>query len=133
MEWLREGCDPPSRVSPPPRGADVYDYVDVDRPTFLGDHIMFEFLCYNAANPDIYAALIELARRVKNAGHKRCSARVLWETIRFRRMVSRKPGQKWVLNNTYLPYYVRLIEQNEPELRDFFEKRKSRADQLDEI
>ena len=89
---------------------------------------MHAFMAFHAANPDIYETIVALARKVKAAGHRHCSFRVLWETIRFRRMISRKPGEKWALNNNHCPFYVRLIELQEPSLRGFFEKRTSKAD-----
>ena len=93
---------------------------------------MHAFMAFHAANPDIYETIVALARKVKAAGHRHCSFRVLWETIRFRRMIARKPGEKWALNNNHCPFYVRLIEEQEPSLRGFFEKRTSKADVPDD-
>jgi hypothetical protein len=93
---------------------------------------MQAFQAFHAANPEVYDTLVALATKVKAAGHRHCSFRVLWETIRFRRMIARKPGEKWALNNNHCPFYVRLIELQAPSLRGFFEKRTSKADSQEE-
>jgi len=88
-----------------------------------------KFKEYHKKYPNIYKKFKELAIEAKNIGHKHFSARGLFQVMRFKMGGDLKEdGFKY--NNNYTPFYVRLLENECPVFVDFFEKRKSKSDEL---
>ena len=87
------------------------------------------FLVFHCANPDVYAALVELALKGLRIGRmKRGSINQLFEVLRWDKTIHTDPGaDPFKLNNNHRPYYARLIMACEPELAGWFETRKVRA------
>lgn len=82
---------------------------------------------YHRRNPHIYDKLVGMARAMKGRGHP-CSIGMFFEVLRYRYNLKSDTDEPFVLNNSYRSFYVRLIEQNHPELRGAFRKRRSIAD-----
>jgi hypothetical protein len=83
---------------------------------------------FHAKNPSIYAMLRELALKLTEAGYRRWSLRMLWGTLRYQLAIrANDPESDWGLNDHYTPHYARLLMQDEPALKDFFETRTLRA------
>ena len=82
------------------------------------------FAEFHAQNPAIYLELVRRARWAKTRGAKRLGMRMLYECLRWDVTVQtvRLPGEP-KLNDWWAPYYSRLIQAQEPDLRGFFETR----------
>lgn len=54
---------------------------------------------------------------------KKIGAKAIWERLRWHYEVSRREGEDFKLNNSFVSYVARFSEEREPALRGFFEKR----------
>jgi hypothetical protein len=84
------------------------------------------FRAFHETNPQVYAELRDLALRAKRAGLKRYGMKGLFEVLRWNRALQTQ-GEPWLLNNNYTAHYARLLMERVPELRGFFETRRSVA------
>ena len=83
------------------------------------------FRLFHAANPQVYAALRDMALAQVAAGHGRLSIKMLWEVLRYRAMLT--TGDEWrMLNNDFTRCYSWLLMDSEPDLAGVFEKRERR-------
>ena len=82
---------------------------------------------FHMDNPHVYQILVELARNLKAAGHKRLGIRMLWETMRYELMTDTIHPKGFKLNDHYHSRYARLIMEQEPDLDGIFETRKLRS------
>lgn len=87
------------------------------------------FQRYHAENPQIYRLLLRFALEAKQAGRIRLGIKMLYERVRWHTTVETH-GDEFKLNNNYHAYYARLLMQQEPTLRGFFETRKAKADTI---
>lgn len=85
------------------------------------------FTLFHESNPHVYQALRTLAYQGLRAGRKRLSIAAMFE--RLRDVSIQTNGDPWLLDNSFKPFYVRLLEANEPPLRGLFETRRSVADE----
>lgn len=85
------------------------------------------FAEYHAANPAIYEALRRFALEAKRSGRMRLGMKALFERVRWFTEIEAK-GDTFKVNNNWTASYARLLMEQEPELRGFFETRKARAD-----
>jgi sugar/nucleoside kinase (ribokinase family) len=85
------------------------------------------FTDYHAENPQVYEALRRFALEARRAGRPRLSINMLFERVRWQTTVEGK-GDSFKLNNSHRAFYSRLLMEQEPELRGFFETRKAKAD-----
>jgi hypothetical protein len=84
------------------------------------------FAAFHAANPDVYAELVRLARYARAAGRQRVGMKELWEVARWHlRLRTRADG--YALNNDFTALYARLIQDQEPDLAGLFETRRRKA------
>lgn len=93
------------------------------------DTILARFAAFHAEHPEVYAALVRLARIARARGARRVGMRLLWERLRWEIVVEGLGvgGDGFKLNNNFVPHYARLIATNEPELAELFELRRLRA------
>ena len=85
------------------------------------------FLAYHAANPQVYDALRRFALEAKRSGRPRIGINLLHERLRWYTTVETQ-NDSFKANNSWRPFYARLLMQQEPELAGFFETRKAEAD-----
>jgi hypothetical protein len=94
------------------------------------------FLAFHHANPAVYLRLKALALQAKEAGYTHYGLASLWEVLRWERGPGRvrpdDPNPSPLLptielNNDYRSFYARLLMENEPMLRGFFETRRMRS------
>jgi hypothetical protein len=85
------------------------------------------FRAYHAANPQVYAALRRFALEAKRAGRRRMSINLLGERVRWYTDIETQ-GESFKMNNSWRPFYARLLMEQEAELVGLFETRKARAD-----
>lgn len=83
-----------------------------------------EWRAFHAANPQVYAALVREARVLLARGHKRLGVGMLWEVLRWQRMLHTTDPAGWKLNNNHRSRYARLMMEQEPDLRGVFETRE---------
>jgi hypothetical protein len=86
-----------------------------------------KFEKFHRENPDVYVALVKLARRIKKANHSYYSIAGLYEVARFDRFVSTN-GKPYKLNNDHKSRYARLIMDTEEDLKGFFKLRALQRD-----
>jgi hypothetical protein len=88
-----------------------------------------QFLEYVEANPRLYAALVEVSRQLRRE-RPGCRLSIAEVHERVRWQVGVNAGEAGHLSNSWRPYFARLIAAREVDLRDAFELRPSRADEL---
>ena len=81
-----------------------------------------DFEKYHHENPRIYHEIVKMAKALKAAGRKHYGMKGIFETIRYETAIKGKGSFK--INNNYTPHYARLVMENNPELKGFFELRK---------
>lgn len=84
------------------------------------------FLRFHESNPEVYEALVRMARRIKASGQNSYSISGIYEVARFDRFVS-TTGKPFKLNNDFRARYARLIMRQEPDLAEFFALRELRS------
>lgn len=89
------------------------------------ESISGRFRKFHAANPHVYANLHQLALSARRAGQQRGGMKAFFEILRYTTLVT--TGESFKLNNNFTALYARLMMQQEPELRGFFEVRGRRA------
>ena len=77
-----------------------------------------DFNIYHRRNPSVYSKLLELSLRLKRVGASKYGMKALFEILRFNALL--QSDKKFELNNSYAPYYARLLMKNEPSLDGFF-------------
>ena len=94
----------------------------------LADPLDERFAQFHHANPNVYRALVNLARQWRSAGNDKCSMDMLFHLLRWEYGISTKATDGLLLNNSYTSRYARLIHANEPDLRDIFNTRSLKVD-----
>lgn len=106
---------PPSPAAPAPRGRKISHQEHWRR--------------FHEANPQVYEALLRLARHAKSrrpGAH--VGIRLLWERLRWEIFVELAPtAGEPRLNDHHCPFYARLLMDREPDLRGLFETRARRT------
>jgi hypothetical protein len=88
-----------------------------------------EFARFHAENEGVYRALVRLARQAKAAGHEHIGIKMLFEIVRWESLVGpTKTRGDFKLDNSLTAFYAREIMSREPDLAEFFETRRSIAD-----
>jgi hypothetical protein len=82
---------------------------------------------FHRNNPEVYVELVALARRWKERGFKKCGIGMLWEVLRWQRLMRDVHDGLFKLNNSYRSRYARLIMDTEPDLAGFFNVRGLRT------
>lgn len=87
-----------------------------------------KFLNYHNNNPKVYSMFERFSLQAAEAGWRNfgvgaIAERMRWETV----IVSR--GDEFKINNSYRAFYARMFEENHPQYKGFFRKRRSVADQ----
>lgn len=87
--------------------------------TTEADSIQARFREFHEANPEVYEALVRLARRIKSTGVTTYGIVGLYEVLRYDRFL-KTDGKPFKLANNYRSRYSRLIMEQEPDLAGFF-------------
>ena len=83
-----------------------------------------QFIDFHAKNPHVYKELVALAYLAQSRGRNRFSINMLFEVVRWNRLIA-TTDDRFKLNNNYRAYYARLIMQQEPTLNGLFELRET--------
>lgn len=78
---------------------------------------------FHAKHPEVYLALVDVTRDLKNRGHRRLGIGMVYEVVRWQSMVGHIAGP-FKLNNSYRSYYSRRIMEREPDLGGIFNTRE---------
>ena len=81
------------------------------------------FQTFHTENPQVYRALVALARKAVRRGHRRIGIGMLYEVLRWQTMLA-TTDPDFKLNNNYRSRYARLIMAQEPDLAGVFELRE---------
>jgi hypothetical protein len=93
----------------------------------LAGSIQADFELFHRTNPQIYRALVRLARYHVGGGVSRVSIDYLYHILRWR-MFLKTRGKEWhKLNDHFTSRYARLMEQQERDLRGRITMRKLRT------
>jgi len=85
-----------------------------------------DFLEYHKTNPHLYAAFKNIALRAIRLGFTNYGAKGIFEIIRWER-AERGDGE-FKINNNFAPLFTRLFENEFPQHKNFFRKRRSAFD-----
>jgi hypothetical protein len=85
---------------------------------------------FDAANPQVYEALVSLARSIRS---KRPESTIgigmLYEVLRWRCYMETDTEEPYRLSNDFRAFYARKIMRNAPDLDGIFQTKKSIADE----
>jgi len=96
-------------------------------------HLERAFWRFHAENPDVLLALRDLARQAKHAGAHKYGIGALFEVLRWSRLMEKRLGEEFKLNNNYRAFYARLLMVEYPDLHDFFEIRDQPSESYGEV
>lgn len=97
----------------------------VEHEAYLNSPAGRKFMAFHEANPAVYRELVKLARELRKRGHKRGGIKMLWEVVRWRRMLeTTNEHSGFKLCNNYHSRYARLIMDQEEDLVDFFDTKE---------
>ena len=83
---------------------------------------------FHRSNPHVYRTLVRLAREwVNETGARKLGIKSLYEVARWRLAIETSDAE-YRLNNSYTPFYARLLMAENPELDGLFDLRASSAD-----
>jgi hypothetical protein len=83
-----------------------------------------EFSSFHGNNPQVYEELVHWTRNFKDAGRGRIGIRMVWEAVRWNKIMQTKDlSSDYKLNDHYHSRYARLIMQRERDLDGIFELR----------
>ena len=94
--------------------------------TLFASKLDTEFWEFHVNNPAVYDELVKLSRQARRRGRARIGIKMLFEVVRWQRILS-TTDPDWKLNNNYHSRYARLIMEQEPDLADMFELRELRS------
>jgi hypothetical protein len=88
------------------------------------------FDAFMVENPHVYGEIVARARRAKERG-ARIGLRCIWEAIRYDFSVAvRHDKDAPRLNDWLCPFFARLVDAQEPDLRGYFDLRGHDASRL---
>lgn len=108
-----------------------YDFSKLkeEKKIFSVDQRLYKnFVQFHNDNPEIYTELVTMARRLQRRGRRKIGIGMLFEVLRWNYYITTISNDEYKLANAHRAFYVRLIEQEEPDLRGFFTKAESIAD-----
>lgn len=82
------------------------------------------FARFHEEHPEVYREAVRITRELVAAGHDRVGFGMVWEVMRWQRMLTTNDAASgWKLNNSYRSRMARLIMDREADLADVFETR----------
>lgn len=101
------------------------------RPSGSVGSLLARFRSFHAANPEVYVAICDIARDMKELGFETAGIGLIFERLRWLSAI-RTRGDDFKLNNSYRAFYARLIMESAPDLVGFFRLREQRAPRVAE-
>ena len=91
--------------------------------TDISEHPHWDAFCeFHRANPHVYIRLLEMARELVTKGHARVGMKMLFEALRWERMLQ-TDGEPFKLNNNFHSLYARMLMELNEDLGGVFEVR----------
>lgn len=96
----------------------------------MADEIQEAFEAFHAQNPDVYRKMVEGARDLWRRGYRRASISLIWERMRWEMLPEIAGPEEEIprLNNNFRSRYVRLFEEEHPNMHGFFRTRRLRSE-----
>jgi hypothetical protein len=88
--------------------------------SLLPDEIEVRFVKFHQDNPQVYDALVDMAREWKQSGNDKCSMKMLFEILRWQYGIRTNTSEPFALSNDFTSRYARLIAANESDLSELF-------------
>jgi len=82
-------------------------------------HLLDAFKKFHKNNPHIYKEFCHLARKIRETGREKYSAKMIINVIRWNHDINSK-GDSFKVNDKFQSLYGRLFVYNNPEYLDFF-------------
>lgn len=92
------------------------------------ESIAQRFNRFHSQNPEVYQALVALARDFRCKTNRKIGMKMLFEVLRWNYYLTITTDEEYKLSNDFTAAYSRLIMRNEPDLRDAFNLRDSAID-----
>lgn len=86
-----------------------------------------EFFMFHVKHPDIYKLFVKIAHEKHRDGYKRYAAKAIFEEIRWQYNMKSICES---LSNEFTPYYARMFMVQFPDLKGYFKRRPSEADNV---
>ncbi len=100
---------------------------EMTQQSFFSDRSMTAaFWEFHRENPDVYQALLKLARDWRATGRDRWSINGMFEVFRWQRARMVPDSEEFKMNNNFRAYYARIL-MLEPDLKGMFEIREQRS------
>lgn len=81
------------------------------------------FWKFHEANPGVMEQLIRMTEQLMAAGQDKTSMKMLFEVIRWKRLV-RTQHSDFLLNNNFTSRYTRILQEKRPDLAHMFDTRR---------
>lgn len=106
-----------------------WDRATAYRPFTIDRHasIQERFEAFHEANPQVYEALVKMARKLVAMGRKKIGIAMLFEVLRWNHAIRTVGDVDFKLNDNFTSRYARLIASQEPDLAGVFELRQLKA------
>lgn len=95
------------------------------------DRNFIKFKQFHKDNPEVYQHVKTATRELVNQGFEQIGTMLLFEMVRYHPKFRTGTNEKWKLNNTYKPFYARMLTHEYPELKGMIKTRGSEADRVD--
>lgn len=85
------------------------------------------FQAFHRQHPEVYREFARRALALHARGYRHWGAKCIFEVLRYESAISGQPDDTWKINNNFTSRYSRLLTDEHPELRGFFEQRTLRS------
>lgn len=79
---------------------------------------------YHERNPHVYELFKRFAMQARNAGRRRFGAKAIMERVRWYAEIETHGGDGFKVNNNFTSRYARMLIDEYPEFKGFFETRR---------
>lgn len=86
------------------------------------DDLKEKFKEFHKKNPKVYTRLVELTKEAHDKGKTKIGMKMLFEVVRWNEFLETTDSD-FKINNSYAPYYARLVMHQHPEFGEIFETR----------
>ena len=100
----------------------------IDFTTIYQDDQTAKFEAFHKEHPHVLQTIVSKARQLKARGHRVAGMAMIFEAMRWDWML-RTADEPFKLNNNHKAHYTRLVDANYEDLRGFFTRRMSVADE----
>ena len=91
----------------------------------MADKIERAFLEFHTKHPEVYKAIVEFAKEYQRSGIH-VGIGHIWELCRYQLWLQGPKKGAYKMNNNHRSRYARLIMQQEPTLKGYFDTRRLR-------